>query len=175
MVLVIVETFSDSPLTLGELTDPYYQAFFNCLAERNSTWRYSLLSTDRLRKICTFDAPDAESVRETYRRSGGFFSRVWSGEVITPAGNQPHRDLSRLQVIEGTYPPIDPSEWDELSHKTLSCYAERGIELIQSYLSNDRTRLICELNAPDAESIREAQRRVNIPFDRVWSAMLIKP
>jgi hypothetical protein len=174
MALVIVETVSDSPLFPEEPTKTDHRVL-NCLAERNCTWRYSLLSTDRLRMICTFNAPDAESVRESYRRGGGAFSRIWSGEAITPVGIQPQQNPSALQVIEGTYPPIEPSKWDELSQKTLSCYAERGIELIQSYLSNDRTRVICELNAPDAKSIREAQRRANISFDRVWSAMLIKP
>jgi hypothetical protein len=174
MALVIVETLSDFPLTPEKPTDTDYRVL-NCLAERNSTWRYSLLSPDRLRMICTFNAPDAESVREAYRKGGGFFSRVWRGELIKPEGIQPQHNLSRLKVIEGTYSPIAPEEWHELSKKTLSCYAERNIEWIQSYISNDRTRIICELNAPDAESVRKAQHRVNIPFDRVWSAMLIKP
>lgn len=174
MSLVIVETLTDTPLNLEALTDPH-NAVLACLAERNATWRYSLLSGDRRRMICTFDAPDAESVRESYRKGGGFFSRVWSGDLIQPDSNPPQRNEAMLKVIEGTYSPIDQEEWNELSHKTLNCYAERGIEWIQSYISGDRTRVICELNAPDTESIREAQHRVGIPFDRLWSAMLIKP
>jgi hypothetical protein len=35
--------------------------------------------------------------------------------------------------------------------------------------------LICELNAPNAESVREAQYTVGVSFDRVWSATLLKP
>jgi Protein of unknown function (DUF4242) len=174
MSLVIVETLADSPLNLEELNDPH-NSILACLAERNAKWRYSLLSSDRYRMICTFDAPDAESVRESYRKGGGFFSRIWSGELIQPEGEPPQRNEAILKVIEGAYPPITQEEWNELSHKTLSCYAERGIEWIQSYISRDRTRVICELNASDAESIREAQHRAGVPFDRVWSATVLKP
>ncbi|HBL59102.1 MAG TPA: DUF4242 domain-containing protein [Cyanobacteria bacterium UBA8803] len=174
MSLVIVETLADHPLNPEEPSNTDMQVL-SCLAERNATWRYSLLSSDRQRMICTFDAPDAESVRESYRKGGGFFSHIWAGELITPEGLQPQRNKSLLKVIEGTYPPIGQEEWQEANSKTLTCYADRGIEWIQSYISRDRTKVICELNAPDTESVREAQHRVGIPFDRVWSAMLIQP
>jgi Protein of unknown function (DUF4242) len=174
MVLAIVETLSDSPLTPEEPTDVEYR-IFNCLTERNVTWRSSLLSVDRHRMICTFDAPDAESVRESYRKAGGFFNRIWAGEIIQPEGDRPQRNEAILKVCEGTYPPISQEELDEVSHKSISCYVDRDIEWIQSYLSFDRTRLICELNAPDLESVREIQRKLNIPFDRVWSATIVKP
>lgn len=172
MSIAIVETLSDCPLTPEEPTDTDFRVL-DCLAERGVTWRYSLLSSDRQRMICTFDAPDAESVRESYRQAGGVFSRIWAGELLKPEGIQPQRHPSLLVVIEGTYPPIGEEEFHELSSKTLSCYAERGIEWIQSYLSLDRTRLIYELNAPDPESVREAQHRVGVPFDRVWSATIL--
>lgn len=174
MSLAIVETLANSPLTPETPTDTDLRVLA-CLTERNATWRYSLLSRDRLRMICTFDAPDAESVRESYRKGGGVFSRIWAGELIQPQGIQPQYHPSLLMVIEGTYPPIGQTEWNELSSRTLSCYAERGIEWIQSYLSRDRTRVICELNAPDAQSVREAQHRIGVSFDRVWSAMLVEP
>jgi Protein of unknown function (DUF4242) len=172
MSLVIVETLA--PLTPEAPTDTDRRVLA-CLAERSATWRYSLLSRDRLRMICTFDAPDAESVRESYRKGGGVFSRIWAGELIQPQSIQPRCHPSLLKVIEGTYRPLQQEEWSELKSKTLSCYAQRGIEWIQSYLSLDRTRLICELNAPDAQSVREAQHRVGVSFDRVWSATIVKP
>lgn len=174
MSLVIVETLADSPLTPEEPTDTDLRVLA-CLAERDATWRYSLLSRDRLRMICIFDALDAESVRESYRQGGGVFSHIWAGELIQPQGIQPQRHPSMLKVIEGTYPPIGQAEWNEVSSKTLSCYAQRGIEWIQSYTSRDRTRVICELNALDAQPVREAQHQAGVSFDRVWSAMLVKP
>jgi hypothetical protein len=174
MSLVIVETLAESPLTPESPTETDLRVLA-CLAERHATWRYSLLSRDRLRMICTFDAPDAESVRESFRKGGGFFSRIWAAELIQPQGIPPQHHPSLLKVIECTYPPLDRAEWNELSRKTLSCYAERGIEWIQSYLSRDRTRAICELNAADAQPVREVQHRLGVCFDRVWSATLVKP
>ncbi len=174
MAIVIVETLATEPLAPENPTDTDLRVL-GCLAERNATWRYSLLSSDRLRMICTFEAPDAESVRTSYRQAGGFFSRIWSGEWLTPEGRQPQPQASQLKVMEGTYAPIGAAALNDLSHQTLSCYAERGIEWIQSYLSHDRTRLICELNAPDAESVRAAQHRIGVPYDRIWSALIIKP
>ncbi|MGK7899743.1 MAG: nickel-binding protein, partial [Xenococcus sp. (in: cyanobacteria)] len=47
-----------------------------CIAEHNGTWKYSLLSNDRHQMICIFEAPDVESMRESYQRGGTFFDTV---------------------------------------------------------------------------------------------------
>ncbi|WP_019499766.1 nickel-binding protein [Pseudanabaena sp. PCC 6802] len=175
MSLVIVETLADSPLVPEEPTETDLRVL-GCLTERQSTWRYSLLSHDRLRMICTFDAPDVESVRESYRKGGGVFTRMWAGEPIEPEGVQPQRNTSTLKVAEATFPNgFTQAEWDAGTRRALPCYAERGSEFIQSYLSLDRTRLICEFNPPDAEVIRQTRYKLGIPCDRVWSAMVISP
>lgn len=175
MTLVIVETLANVLLEPEKLDDAHRQTL-DCLAARHCKWRYSLLSSDRQRMICTFEAPDAESVRESYRRGGTFFSCIWAGEKITPEGIPPLPNESTLKVLEGTYPDgFTWDQWDEANAYVLPCYAERHAEWVQSYVSSDRTRTICEINAPDAEVIREANRRFGIPFDRVWSATLIKP
>lgn len=174
MSLVIVETATQQPLT-DEVLQDIDERSLPCLEARAATWRYSLLSSDRQRMVCTFDAPDAEAVRAAYRQARLFSRVIWAGELIQPEGTQPQRDVTRLKVFEGTYPPLSEADLHEASSKILSCYTERGIEWIQTYLSRDRTRMICELNAPDAESVREVQRKVGIPFDRVWSAQVLSP
>lgn len=174
MSLVIVETVAEQPLT-DEVLDAATQYIAPCVQARNGAWLYSLLSSDRHRMICIYDAPDAESIRDAYRRGGLASSRAWAGYVVEPEGIAPQRNVASLIVFEGTYPPLSDDDWNESSSKILSCYAERGIEWIQTYLSLDRTRMVCELNAPDLESVREVQRRLNIPFDRVWSARVLSP
>ena len=175
MALVIVETFSNDPLTPEEPTETD-DRILSCLAERQGKWRYSLLSHDRLRMICTFEAPDAESVRESYRRGGGEFNRIWTGEIIKPDGIQPQRDEAILKVFEVTYPVgFTQEQWDETNRYVLPYYAERGVEWVQSYVSRNRIRVFCELNAPNVEVIREAHRKIGMPFDRVWSALVIAP
>jgi hypothetical protein len=52
-----------------------------CLDARGARWLRSYLSTDRLRMVCEFEAPDAEAVRQSYRTAGVNFERVWSAEV----------------------------------------------------------------------------------------------
>lgn len=56
----------------------------HCLAEREIRWLYSYLSPDGTRSICCFEAPDAESVRESYRRSQQPFERIWPAHRLAP-------------------------------------------------------------------------------------------
>jgi hypothetical protein len=66
-------------------TDEQYAAFAKkvdpCLEVRNGMWRRSSLSVDRMRMVCEFEAPDAESVREALRVAGIAYERVWSANV----------------------------------------------------------------------------------------------
>lgn len=174
MALVIVETLSETPLTPDEPTDTDFR-ILSCMAERNGAWRYSLLSRDRLRMLCTFESPDAESVRESYRKAGGVFNRIWTGSLITPE-SQPQPHETRLTVVESSAPNgFNDQAWEEAKRQLLPYYTEQGAEWIQSYRSLDRSRLISELNAPNIKAIADAYERFGIPCDRIWSAHLIKP
>jgi hypothetical protein len=53
-----------------------------CLDMYGVAWRRSLLSSDRLRMFCEYEAPDAESVRKVQREAGNAFERVWPAQVI---------------------------------------------------------------------------------------------
>jgi hypothetical protein len=80
MARVMVEQVFTEPLT-----DERYKAFAArvdpCLDVRNGAWRRSSLSKDRLRLICEFEAPDAESVREALRNADVRFERIWAADV----------------------------------------------------------------------------------------------
>jgi hypothetical protein len=81
MTSIIVErTFttgpSDEELTAAGIRER------PCLAMYGVAWRRSILSDDRLRMICQYDAPDAESVRKVQREAGNSFDRVWAAAVI---------------------------------------------------------------------------------------------
>jgi Protein of unknown function (DUF4242) len=173
--LVIIETMTEQPLT-DEILHAADQQISPCIQARNGTWRYSLLSSDRHRLICVYDAPDAESVRDAYRKGGLTSSRAWAGSVVEPEGVAPVWNPSILKIQESTYPNgfTDEQCSTEKQH-LLPCYAERGVEWIRSYVSLDRTRVICELNAPDAEVVRQSHRQFGFPFDRVWSAQVLSP
>ena len=81
MSKIIVERRFAAPIT-----DPDLVAFAarqqNCLDIHRVTYRRSLLSQDRQRMICEYDAPDAESVRRVQREAEGVFESVWVADVL---------------------------------------------------------------------------------------------
>ncbi len=44
---------------------------------------------------------------------------------------------------------------------------------LRSFLSLDRHKMICQYEAPDAETVRQLQRTAEAPFDRVWAANIL--
>jgi len=52
------------------------------------------------------------------------------------------------------------------------CLDQYRIRFLRSYLSSDKRRMICVYEAPDAESVRIANRQAELPFDYVWTATL---
>ncbi len=83
MSLVLLERSFDKPLTEERLQTLDERAL-PCLQERGIEWLYSFWSSDRCRLICVFEAPDAESVRESFRKAGNTFERIWSADMLTP-------------------------------------------------------------------------------------------
>jgi hypothetical protein len=176
MSLIVIETVREGRLITDGFLYDSAEPLLSCLAARDAHWQYSLLATDRTRMLCIYDAPDLSAVQDSYRKTNVEFSRMWVADHRTPIENPPLRNESILKVFESTYPEgFTDSQWDEASRQLLPCYTLEGIEWVQTYISRDRTRMACELNAPDAEVIREAHRRFNLPFDRVWAAMVLKP
>lgn len=56
-----------------------------CFVSRRVTLLRSCLSRDRLRMICVYQAPDAESVRVANQLAGAAFERVWTADVLEMA------------------------------------------------------------------------------------------
>jgi hypothetical protein len=170
MAIVIVETLSDTPLTPDEPTETDFK-ILSCLEERNGTWRYSLLSRDRHRMLCTFNSPDAESVRESYRRAGGFFNRIWTGDILSAAESSSHSPGTGLTIVESH---SSSSVSDLLWQKLLDSHTAHGNAWIQAYRSLDQTRLVCELATTDVGAIAAAYDEVGLPCDRIWPAIRIQ-
>jgi hypothetical protein len=78
---VIVEYSFDPPITEEEF-DRMAEQLDPCLEGRDVQWVQSFLSLDRKRRICIFEAPDAEAVREAYRSAKVGFERAWAAEAI---------------------------------------------------------------------------------------------
>ena len=82
MTHMIVETVYDPPATEEEI-DASAAKLDPCLEGHDVHWIRSYMSLDRRRRVCVFEAPDADSVRVSYRSAGVKFERVWAADEIS--------------------------------------------------------------------------------------------
>ena len=86
MAMIIIESSFDPPLTEDEFVDKVAAQVTPCLDERQARWITSYMATDGRRRVCVFEAKDAESVRQAFRLSGTKFEHIWSANQITDDG-----------------------------------------------------------------------------------------
>lgn len=170
MSLVIVETTVEQPMTNAYLEEAD-QIALPCLQAHGVTWLHSLLSLDRHQMICTFDAPDAASVRNSYAKLGIQKRAIWAGKLIQPEATQPDPGVVKRYVVEAYYPVLSETDCNEVWQKITQCCTEFGVNWLRSYFSLDQTRVVYELDAPDVETIYQ----FGIPYERIWPAQLLMP
>jgi hypothetical protein len=78
--------------------------------------------------------------------------------------------MARLIVEHSFDPPLTDEEHHRAARRLDPCLEQYGARWLSSYLSDDRRRMICEFDAPDAESVRASHRSAEVAFERVWSA-----
>ncbi len=78
-------------------------------------------------------------------------------------------------VLEQSFEhPLSEADYGEFAKRLDPCLEVHRGTWVRSYFSVDRRRVVCEFEAPDAESVREALRNARVPFDRVWSAEVFR-
>jgi hypothetical protein len=78
-------------------------------------------------------------------------------------------------IVETTFEtPLTDEEHERIGKRVDACLEAHGARWMRSYLSTDRSRMVCEFEAPDAESVRASYRSAEVKFDRCWSAYLYK-
>jgi hypothetical protein len=83
MAHIVIEYLYDPPLSEvdfeknGEKLGP-------CLQANGVSWVATYLATDRRRRVCIFEAADAESVRAAFRSAGVAFERAWPAARYAP-------------------------------------------------------------------------------------------
>lgn len=81
MAMVVVEKVWEKPVTPESLTH-IGKKMVGCLQLRDARWVRSVIVDGGNRTLCTFEAPDAESVRQSYREMGADFTNIWAAEVL---------------------------------------------------------------------------------------------
>jgi hypothetical protein len=121
--------------------------------------------------VCSFTAPDAESARAALRRTGADVARLWASSVhAAPSPVSPNVLVERSLPEPGTFERLHALE-DERRW----CLDQHRVRWSRSYLSADGQRMLCLYEAPDAESVRVAQREAGLPVERLWAFRKLGP
>ena len=137
----------------------------SCLSLYRVEWQESLLADDGNRLVCHFKAPDTESVRMVAKDQRAQGKIAWAGMV---------HDTSRAGqanvVVERRFDePVTVESVQAIEDAGAWCMELHQATFLRTFFSIDCKRMICLYRAPDAESVRLAQRQAKMPVERVWS------
>lgn len=144
-----------------------------CLEAHRVRFLRSYFSRDRMRMICLYEAPDAESVRLVQLKAELPFDRVWTAQVVRHAAAEPDDDA--VLVERQLDQPVDEAAIRDAVARGAWCREQYGVRIVSSYLSGDGRRTACVFGGPDAESVRQTQRQSGMPFERAWPATVHVP
>ena len=164
MSVVVVERSFPEPVAFED----FRGRGASCFELHRVRFLRAYLSRDRLRMICLFDAPDAESVRIAQEKSGMPFDAAWPARVVSHGADVPGAEAI---VVERTLPqPAEEAAILDATARGAWCLEQRGCRTVSTYLSGNGLRVVCVYTGPDAESVRQAQKEIGLPFDIAWPA-----
>lgn len=177
MECVVVENTFDPPIVPDAFPDLVKPDSW-CFDLHRASHRRAHVAIDGSRTACVFLAPDAESVRIALRQIGNARAVVWSATVHDPpvasVDSDPLRGGAVVNVVERSFAePVTVPDIQALEDHSSWCLETHQVRFLRTYAARDGRRMLCLYAAPDAEAVRAAQRQAAMPFDRVWSALLL--
>ena len=173
MTEVFVERTWPRPLTDRDM-HAMIEIGADCFGIHRVAWRGSLLAADGRYLVCHFSAPDAESVRIALDQAGSVPGRVWPGSIHEAPGSDDGA-TANVMVTRAFDAPVALEDVQAKEDAAQGCLDTHRVNFVRTFFSTDRKRMICLYRAPDAESVRIAQREANMPVDRVWSFRRFAP
>ena len=148
----------------------------DCFGIHRVEWHSSFLDARGDRMLCWFSAADMESARIALRQMDTDIEVFWRGSIFSGVGVE-EADLPKANVIvERSFEePVTLQEIQDIEDAGVACLDVRDVRFIQTFFSADQKRMICLYEAPDAESVRQAQREAGVPFNDVWAFLRIVP
>ena len=147
-----------------------------CFGLHGIDWHRSLLSSDGRKLVCWFSGPDLESARIALRQINADMRRLWRGTVHNAPGLEEHElGSANVLVTRSFEDPVELQDIQAIEDAGAWCLETRDVRFIRTYFSADRKRMVCLYEAPDAESVRQAQREAGVPFDDAWSVVPVAP
>jgi hypothetical protein len=78
-------------------------------------------------------------------------------------------------VVERSFgEPVAFEDLQAIEDRGARCLEAHRVRFLMTYFSRDRRRMVCLYEAPDAESVRLAQEKAGMPFERAWTARLLE-
>lgn len=177
MAEVIVERSFEEPVEFSAIQAIEDRGAW-CLDQHHVCFVRTWFSKDRRRMVCLYEAPDAESVRIAQRKAGMPVDRVWAvgGDPVPGGQCRPDAKAGVHVAVERTFEaPVSVEEVSALIAKGGECLPRHRAAYLGGHLSSDGLRMFCVFFAPDAESVRIANREFGAPFDRAWTATVHEP
>ncbi|MFM0140203.1 nickel-binding protein [Caballeronia grimmiae] len=82
--------------------------------------------------------------------------------------------MSHVVVERSFATPQSDEDLSIVEDRLAPCSEVRGVVWIRSVLSVDRLHMVCEYEAPDAQTVRDVQREAGAAFDHIWSGTVIQ-
>jgi hypothetical protein len=143
---------------------------FGCFSVHRVDWCQSLLAKDGGRMLCWFRAPDLESSRIAMRQSNVDCRNLWRGSVHDGPGlDEKGRATANVLVERQFDEAVTLGQIQAIEDAGIHCLESRNVHFVRTFFAADRQRMICLYRAPDAESVREAQRQAGVPFTTAWA------
>ena len=172
---VFLEREFADPLTDADLVSMTSDTT-TCFDLHRVEWEESLLSADRMRLLCHFRRPDAESVRTALRSLDADMRIHWPGTVHDAPDRTPDEILSANVIVHRTFDDaVALEDLQAIEDENVHCLETHRVRFMRTFFSTDRRRMACLYAAPDAESVRIAQRQATMPFDSIWAFRRMSP
>jgi hypothetical protein len=172
MTDVFLERRFDPPLTPTDVLAMAGESG-GCFDLYRVDWQQSFLSADGRQMICWFSGPDAESARIALREANADISVLWPGTVHDAP--EPPAAEPNVVVERSWEEPVALDDIQAIEDAGAWCLETHRVKFARTFFSTDRKRMICLYHAPDAESVRLAQRQAQMPVDVVWAFQPVRP
>ncbi|MDN3521107.1 DUF4242 domain-containing protein [Halomonas ramblicola] len=148
----------------------------DCFDRHRVAWQESLLARDGQRLLCHFQSPDLESARLGLRQAGADIRTLWAGSVHTAPLPHEAPPAEPNVVVERRFAaPVSLAAIQALEDAGAACLHNHRVRFLCTFFAADRRRMHCLYRAPDAESVRLAQRQAGMPVTRIWACRRILP
>jgi len=169
MTDLILERYFDATISSAEVLELAVDSA-SCFGMHRVDWNASYLAADGHKMVCNFSAPDMESARIALRQVGTDMKVFWKGSVHdVPGVDEAEIGKANVLVERSFDDDVTLQEIQDIEDAGIWCLEIRNVRFLRTFFSADRKRMLCLYEAPDAESVRQAQREAGVPFDEAWA------